>query len=210
MTLFNPTKKTCYYCGTINSCRELISYSHRGYADLDSRPPQSSRFLMNYLVEECEHCHFCHYDISKKMSGIDKTYIHSEEFTTLYDKLKVKKRDDDGGYNDEDRGNATKFLVAAFLNMKTHHYQEASYYFLHAIWALDDLGYEQEAALYRRKYLEVDALRKGAKDINRILIALDIKRRLGYFKEVIYEINNMNITKETDDFHKNILKFQKT
>ena len=213
-TLSNCTivEKICKICRTKCRCIRLLSTNSLGSSDLDTRPPESKRSTMEAWIECCPKCHYCAPNIEEPNDITDK-FIWDQEYQNIFPK------------SDKVPELQYRFLgwakCAEFLKL----YNEASLAHLHAAWACDDKIIEEELAnssfksdeptvlltnliefsCWRRKdaysMLE-EALNKKQKLIDGSkcdhIIALDLLRRSGQFKQVNIYLNK-HFRKQDDD-----------
>ena len=199
----------CGVCGKGNQVSVMLSCSHFGSCDLDTRPP--ALFPFTIFLQHCRHCGYVNTDISEGNSSM-MDFIQSEMYQTC------------DGINPEspDARDYIRYAIMQsymkvheglfdFINSDFECSQENIFWgFLNAAWACDDAAMhepEEDEEQYDRELCRRNAIecRKRCLDlVNSLIVSqedqeeretlsgikADLLRRTGQFDAVIAEYEN--------------------
>jgi hypothetical protein len=145
--------------------------------DFDTRPGEPERSAITSWIAECQHCGYCADDLASAREGLDRIVL-SDEYLQYRQSGAVPAA-------------ARRFLCYAFILEKLHLWADAGWTCLHAAWACDDAGAEEEAAACRA--FAIDRWKRAKQTgenfaddlVTEFALATDLYRRIGAFEDAI-------------------------
>lgn len=199
MTIIDNETITCGLCSKKSDHTVAMSTNAFGSPDLDTRPPEMKRSTMFTWVQRCPHCGYCSSDITAAFEK-SQTLISSAEYQFQLQDRRFPEM-------------ANSFLCQAIIAEKNNRFSEAAWATIHAVWACDDLNYDQVSQECRIKAValiqkSIEAGENFAKQEGAdIAIMADLLRRARKFKEASDLITSYQ-DKIAEDIIKKILEFQ--
>ena len=175
MTSIGSIKVRCALCGVESEQLRVYSTHLRGYADLDTRPPERQRSTMHAWLQRCPECDYCYSDISSSVGG-ERAVIASPPYQ---DALRLQDRD----------ALATLFRCKSLIDEAAGRYAVSARSAMHAAWVFDDSSEEVSARSARERAvklisLAVDAGQNFADGSNtECAIVVDLLRRAGHLQD---------------------------
>ena len=196
MSTVMPEKVKCFMCGTESEFRVLASTNTFGPTDLDTRPPEMKRSTMCYWLQSCPVCGYVAAEVSDECS-IDKAFLDSK----AYKECKGIPFTSD----------LAKKFYRHYLIMMAEEEKEAAFSaLLHASWACDDAGDDENASIVRKKAIELADGLLQQKDYDGkdtlSLIRADMMRRAALFDELLEKYES---AKYKEDLLNKIINFEK-
>lgn len=180
MPTFFKQEKSCIICSGRSWQTHVRSLRTCGGLDLDLRPPEDFRSMLNYSIECCPYCKYVADDIAA-YTPLSATFLSGETYLTCCPS--------------ELSGEwPIKFFRKALIALETYDEVAAFYALLHAAWACDDNNDDHAARKCRRW-----ALRLSNMLINDTLyysdplaiIRIDLLRRIKQFDVLLEECQDM-------------------
>ncbi|MBR0224937.1 MAG: hypothetical protein IJL92_02635 [Thermoguttaceae bacterium] len=170
-TIFSSVRK-CFHCQKESEQRELGSTNRFGACDLDGRPPEMFRSSMSCWVQECPHCGYVGRNLTDSTTA-PAELIESEGYRT-YDGIAFESE------------LAKRFYRLYLIKMAERDAKGAFWSSLRAAWSSDDARDSASAVKCRRLALApLNFLIKKRPNEDRMIIKLDLLRRVGEFDEVV-------------------------
>ena len=188
------TKQRCAVCGEVNEYAVLGSTNAFGSPDLDLRPPEMQRSTMYLWVRECPGCGYVAEDVEEETT-VGADFLQTPEYRSC------------GGIG-FGSSLAARFCRAHLIDLQVGRIPEAFHALLHAAWACDDAGEEENAVRCRTLALDlVTALiDRKEDDLETLhLMKADLLRRTGRFAELKARYEGFTFGEELPD---RILAFQ--
>jgi hypothetical protein len=180
MPTFFKQEKICAICGGQSQQTHVRGLRTYGSLDLDLRPPEDFRSMLNYSIECCPYCGYVADDIAA-YTPLSSAFLSGETYLTCC--------------SSELSGEwPIIFFRKALIALETYDEVAAFYALLHAAWACDDNNDELGARKCRRL-----ALRLSNMLINDTLyysdplaiIRIDLLRRVKQFDVLLEECQDM-------------------
>lgn len=182
MTTLTEAVWACFVCGNVAAYPLLSATNARGFADLDTRPPEMHRSTMSRWVHRCTNCGYSAPDLSLGTPAV-REIVRAVPYQALQ-------------RNRSYPSLAVSFLCWSMIQEIQGAYVEAGWAALHAAWACDDAE-AQTAAIGRHastrcraKAIELICLCREAglpfseqEGVEEAVLA-DLLRRSGQFEEV--------------------------
>lgn len=190
----------CAVCGAKVEVNKVLSYSTRSAPDLDLRYPYMDVALG---IEECPHCHYCSYDISKMEASdypneLNKDrWINDEEVKDIVEKC-------------GDNVTLRKCLIMAY-RAKCNIKSEQQYrMLLKASWVTEgsDIGKE-----LKTKAVEVYMEEIGEGNLSELLSFADVARMAGEFdvaKAFAKAAKELSVLSDDDGFLSRVCDYELT
>jgi len=135
MTTIHEQSVACGVCGHAQTVTELGSTNAFGAMDLDTRPPEMQRSTMDMWVFECAQCGY----VSADLGRAHATSAHCVSTTRYREELGNATRD----------RLATRFVCASLIDEAADDLVAAGWRRVHAAWACDDAGEQDDASRQR-------------------------------------------------------------
>ncbi len=195
MTSFSASYTVCGVCGSTVKLFVLRSTNAFGSSDLDLRPPEMQRSTMGFWTQVCPECGYTAARLAKA-PGFPREFLSSPRYL-----------DCDGLITDSDL--ARRFYRQHLGAAEESDLSTAADALLHAAWCCDDAGEADNAALLRRKSLELmerelPRLPEEQKE-QRMVHRADLLRRTRQFARLIGEYARF---KCSSPIHGSIVAFQ--
>ncbi len=172
-TTFVSKNVKCGNCGVEVKVNELVSTSHLGPMDLDTRPAPLAREAYLSALQSCPQCGYCASDLSRKvLKKESREYLatHQKEILSAIEKH-------DGAYRHH-----TAASIAAIENPPN--LPQAMWLELSAAWECDDRNDNANAVQYRKNTLEYLQKHLQRKEVpHLLLLQCDLLRRIRQFDE---------------------------
>jgi hypothetical protein len=196
MTMYMSKDVQCGHCGTISMQDMLASSNTCSGPDLDLRPAEMYRSAMDTWLQVCPNCHYCGYNI--KNPPLDPAILESKAYRKILNSQKFPKL-------------ATLFLAYALLIPATDPAAKVQQY-LHAAWVCDDAERIKLAQVCRGlAFAWIRKIRPCPNDENGAtlaLIAVDILRRRGKFRQALLECQTWLETPLANGYVLEVLEYQ--
>lgn len=188
-------KCTCAICGATNEYNVLASTNiFGGGPDLDLRPAEMQRSTMDLWIQECPKCGYISEEVSDT-SDVTMEWLKSERYLTC-----------DGIKFESDL--AKRFYKYYMISIEDKNDEDAFFAILHAAWACDDEGDEENACRCRMLAIPLATLlinNDHERKNDFLLMRADLMRRAGQFEDLIetYSLVHFDI-----DLLNQILQFE--
>ena len=193
MSTFFDETYTCAVCGKEAQYEALGSTNtFGGTADLDGRPPEMARSTMSFWVQECPHCGYVSDSVADPTT-VTQQWLQGEAYTGC-DGIAFAS------------SLAKRFYKQYLINQQDKNHVACMYAALHAAWACDDYGEEENAILCRKLALqEMAQIPEAADNEDCLLQKADLLRRTGQFDRLATEFADFTFE---DPFFQKLLEFQ--
>ena len=199
MTIIKPMHFKCAICKESNEFHVPMSATSVGSPDLDTRPSEMARSLIYNLIQRCNSCGYCAFDISNCKNNT-KIIVKSDQYQDIL--------------NDKSLPTvAASYMALSYENIQHNKFSEAAWNLIHSAWICDDESKHELAKVFRKKSLECIAKAKAKnqkisdQDEACELIKIDLCRRSGLYSEAITICESIN-QKTADEMLLKIIKFQ--
>ncbi len=186
MSTFYRKSCRCAVCGRENEYEEIGSTNAFGAPDLDLRPPQMQRDTMFLWVHECPDCGYTAASVDDETS-VDAEFLNSPEYRSC-DGIVLKS------------SLAVRFYKLYKIKLRDGNRRAAFFAVLHAAWACDDSGDEENAIRCRTLALrQISELIEENTDDRDTLVVLkaDLLRRADMLDELREEYASVSFEDET-------------
>ena len=185
--------RKCAVCHAESRQTVLASTNRFGAPDLALRPPEMMRSTMCWWVEECPQCGYAAANL-EDLTPVSAVWLQAEDYRTCEGKNFLSPL-------------AARFYKQYMILRQSEDGEETFAALLHAAWACDDAGDEENASACRRLALEpLEKLiaENGDNELLKVQRA-DILRRAGLFATLIAEYEP---TAYSEEVHRKIVAFQ--
>lgn len=137
MTQWLLEELECAICHKTSEHEQVDRIHLMGFKDLDTRPPEMLRSTLRVWVDECPHCGYCAQEMGEKHERAPDV---------------IKRREYRATRNNPDLPRlVNRFLCWAMIQVATGDLRGGAWSTIHAAWACDDDGLQEQAKSMRVK-----------------------------------------------------------